>query len=111
MVAQAVEEFVRAGLPPPPARLLEVGAGSGELARILAGAGYYVVAIDPVGEGDVLPVALLDFDAPPASFDAALAVVSLHHVEPFEPSCARLASLVRSGGVLVFDVFDVARFG
>ena len=110
MVAQAVEEFVRAGVPPPPARLLEVGAGSGELARILAGAGYDVVAIDPVGEGDVLPVALLDFDAPPASFDAALAVVSLHHVEPFEPSCARLASLVRPGGVLVVDEFDVARF-
>jgi SAM-dependent methyltransferase len=110
MVAQAVEEFVRAGVPPPPARLLEVGAGSGELARTLAGAGYDVVAIDPAGEGDVLPVALLDFDAPPASFDAALAVVSLHHVEPFEPSCARLASLVRPGGVLVVDEFDVARF-
>jgi SAM-dependent methyltransferase len=110
MVAEAVEEFVRAGLPPPPARLLEVGAGSGELARILAGAGYDVVAIDPAGEGDVLPVALLDFDAPPASFDAVLAVVSLHHVEPFEPSCARLASLVRPGGVLVVDEFDVARF-
>jgi SAM-dependent methyltransferase len=110
MVARAVEEFVRASLPPPPARVLEVGAGDGELAARLDAAGYEVVAIDPAGEGDVLPVALLDIDEPDASFDAALAVVSLHHVEPFEPSCARFAGLVRPGGTLVVDEFDVARF-
>jgi ubiquinone/menaquinone biosynthesis C-methylase UbiE len=105
-----VEEFVRARLPPPPAAVLEVGAGEGELARALAAAGYDVTAIDPAGEGDVLPVALLDLDAPDASFDAALAVVSLHHVEPLEASCRRLAEVVRPGGVLVVDEFDVARF-
>ena len=110
MVDAAVEEFVRASLPPAPARLLEVGAGSGDLARLLAGLGYEVVAIDPGGEGDVLPVALLDVAEPDASFDAAVAVVSLHHVEPFEPSCAKLAGLVRPGGALVVDEFDVARF-
>jgi len=110
MVARAVEEFVRASLPPPPARVLEIGAGSGELAALLRGAGYDVVAIDPAGDGDVVPVALLDLDEPDGSFDAALAVVSLHHVEPFEPSCAKLAGLVRPGGTLVVDEFDVARF-
>ena len=110
MVAQAVEEFVRASLPPPPARVLEVGAGSGELARLLAGGGYDVVAIDPAGEDDVLPIALLDVAEPEASFDAAVAVVSLHHVEPFGPSCRRLAEVVRPGGTLVVDEFDVARF-
>lgn len=110
MVAQAVEEFVRASLPPPPARVLEVGAGSGELARLLAGGGYDVVAIDPAGEDDVLPIALLDVAEPDASFDAAVAVVSLHHVEPFGPSCRRLAEVVRPGGTLVVDEFDVARF-
>jgi SAM-dependent methyltransferase len=110
MVDQPVEEFVRASLPPPPARLLEVGAGSGELAAALAAVGYDVVAIDPAGEGDVVPVALLDLDEREASFDAAVAVVSLHHVEPFEPSCRRLAELVRPGGALVVDEFDVGRF-
>src|SRR4051794_5530415 len=110
MVAEAVEEFVRASLPRPPARVLEVGAGSGELARLLAGAGYDIVAIDPAGEDDVLPVALLDVAEPDASFDAAVAVVSLHHVEPFAPSCGRLAEVVRPGGALVVDEFDVARF-
>jgi SAM-dependent methyltransferase len=110
MVARAVEEFVCASLPPPPARVLEVGAGEGELAAVLAAAGYDVVAIDPAGEGDVLPVALLDLDEPAGSFDAAVAVVSLHHVEPFEESCRRLAAVVRPGGALVVDEFDVDRF-
>jgi SAM-dependent methyltransferase len=110
MVAEAVEEFVRTTLPPPPAQVLEVGAGEGELAALLADAGYDVVAIDPAGGVDVLPVALLDLDEPDASFDAAVAVVSLHHVEPFEPSCAKLAGLVRPGGTLVVDEFDVDRF-
>jgi ubiquinone/menaquinone biosynthesis C-methylase UbiE len=110
MVDPAVERFVCASVPPPPARVLEVGAGSGDLARLLAGLGYEVVAIDPGGEGNVLPVALLDVAEPDASFDAAVAVVSLHHVEPFEESCRRLAEIVRPGGTLVVDEFDVARF-
>jgi SAM-dependent methyltransferase len=110
MVARAVEEFVRGSLPAPPARVLEVGAGEGELAALLADAGYDVVAIDPAGDGGVRPVALLDLDEPDASFDAALAVVSLHHVEPFGPSCRRLADLVRRGGALVVDELDVGRF-
>jgi SAM-dependent methyltransferase len=109
MVARAVEEFVRASLPPPPARVLEVGAGTGELAAVLRAAGHDVVAIDPAGEDGVIPVALLDLDAPDASFDAALAVVSLHHVEPLGPSCRRLAEVVRPGGALVVDEFDVGR--
>ena len=110
MVDRVVEEFIRANLPAPPARVLEVGAGDGELAAVLREAGYEVVAIDPAGEGHVRPVALIDLDEPSASFDAALAVVSLHHVEPFEPSCRRLADVVRPGGALVVDEFDVSRF-
>ena len=37
-------------------------------------------------------------------------MVSLHHVEPFEDSCRRLAEVVRPGGTLVVDEFDVDRF-
>ena len=110
MVAAAVARFVRASLPPPPCRVLEVGAGEGELAAVLAEAGYDVVAIDPAGERAVIPVALLDLAEPHAAFDAAVAVVSLHHVEPFDPSCRRLADAIRPGGTLVVDEFDVARF-
>jgi len=46
-----VAAFVRGALPPPPARVLEVGAGSGELAAALREAGYDVVAIDPAADG------------------------------------------------------------
>jgi crotonobetainyl-CoA:carnitine CoA-transferase CaiB-like acyl-CoA transferase len=103
--------FVRAALPPPPARVLEIGAGGGELAAALADAGYDVVAIDPAGQvPEVLAVPLHELEAPRASFDAAVAVVSLHHVEPLAESCRRLAELVRPGGALVVDEFDVERF-
>jgi SAM-dependent methyltransferase len=105
-----VVAFVRGALPPPPARVLEVGAGRGELAAALREAGYDVVAIDPAVEdaSGVEPVALLDLEADDASFDAAVAVLSLHHVEPLAESCARLAALVRPGGTLAVDEFDVA---
>ena len=103
--------FVRANLPEPPVRVLEVGAGAGRLARALRAAGYDVLAIDPRSENDdVLPVALADLDEPAASFAAAVAVVSLHHVDPLEDSCRRLGELVEAGGTLVLDEFDVAAF-
>jgi SAM-dependent methyltransferase len=110
---EGVLAYVRAALPTPGARVLEVGAGDGWLTAALRDQGYDAVAIDPRdGEPSpgVLPVALADLDAPDASFDAAVAVVALHHVEPLADSLARLAAVVRSGGLLVVDEFDAARF-
>jgi SAM-dependent methyltransferase len=99
--------YVRSSLPGPPARVLEIGAGDGSLARTLGDAGYDVVAIDPGSGGEgVLPVALADYEAPPRSFDASVAVVSLHHVVPLGHSLQHLAGLVRRGGPLVVDEFD-----
>ena len=111
MLSTDLLAYVRANLPRTPARLLEIGAGNGELARALREAGYDVLAIDPKPSGpDVCPVALHDLDEPAASFNAALAVTSLHHVEPLEGSLEHLADLLDSGGVLVVDEFDVAAF-
>lgn len=108
MLTDDVIAFVLASLPPPPARVLEVGAGDGALAAALSG--YEVVAIDPASEAPhVRRLALFDLDEPDGSFDAAVAVVSLHHVEPLEASCERLAALVRPGGVLVIDEVDFER--
>ena len=103
-----VVAFVRSALPPPPAHVLEVGAGRGELAAELRGAGYEVRAIDPAAEdgSGVEKVELLQVDG---TFDAAVAIVSLHHVEPLQECCAHLATLVRPGGLLVIDEFDVER--
>ena len=103
--------YVRASLPPPPARVLEIGAGRGELAAHLVGAGYDVTAIDPAYASDLVrQLHLHELDEPPASFDAAVAVVSLHHLEPLAASCERLARLLRPGAALVIDEFDVERF-
>ncbi len=111
MASAELTAFVRGNLPGPPVRVLEVGAGAGRLARLLTENGYEVLAIDPRSESeDVRPVALLDLEEPAGSFAAAVAVVSLHHVDPLEESCDRLGELVEAGGTLVVDEFDVGVF-
>ena len=107
-VSPDVLAFARAALPPAPAGVLEIGAGSGALAAALRAGGHDVTAIDPAAEdgSGVRREALLDVQG---SFDAALAVVSLHHVEPLAESCAHLATLLRPGGRLVIDELDVAQ--
>jgi SAM-dependent methyltransferase len=104
-----VDAWVRAELPPAPARVLEIGAGDGALARSLRARGYDVTAIDPKSEApDVEPVALADLADPPLPYDAAVAVVSLHHVEPLQPSVERLAAVTAPGAPLLLDEFDVS---
>ena len=100
--------FVRGALPPAPGDVLEIGAGGGELAGELREAGYDVTAIDPAAE-DGTGVERATLLEARGTFDAAVAIVALHHVEPLGESCAHLASLVRPGGLLVIDEFDVTR--
>ena len=108
MASVDLRAFVRANLPEPPARVLEVGAGAGSLARALRVAGYIVLAIDPRSESDdIRRVALADLDE---RAEAAIAIVSMHHVDPLEQSCRRLGELVELGGTLVVDEFDVGTF-
>jgi SAM-dependent methyltransferase len=96
--------YVRAALPPPPARILEVGAGSGELAAALREAGYDMLAIDPAGGDGVVQIPLIEVEG---TFDAAVAVVSMHHVEPLAESVDRLAAVLPEGARFVVDEFDV----
>jgi SAM-dependent methyltransferase len=109
MLTDDLLAFVRSALPPPPLRVLEVGAGGGELAAALTEVGYDMTAVDPAAEptGLVKPVSLLDVRG---TFDAAVSVVALHHVAPLEESCAHLATLVRPEGTLVVDEIDSDRF-
>ena len=102
-----VHAYIRAALPPPPGRILEVGAGSGELAAALREAGYDVLAIDPAGGDGVVQIPLLEVEG---TFDAAVAVVSMHHVEPLAESVDRLAAVLPEGARFVVDEFDVGLY-
>lgn len=95
-------------------RTLDVGCGHGTLACRLAGAGIRVDAVDVSPRmielaatrcshrevrwllGDVLDAGL---PLARERYDAVTAVASLHHL-PLRPALARLAGLVRPGGVL-----------
>jgi ubiquinone/menaquinone biosynthesis C-methylase UbiE len=103
-------EFVLAHLPPPPARVLEVGCGHGELARALAAAGYDVVAIDPEAPAGPLfhRVTLEDF-VPPGPFDAVVASRSLHHLADLGRAVDKMAHLLRPGGVVIVNDFAKER--
>jgi len=105
-----VHAFVCASLPPRPARVLEIGAGDGSLAAALRADGYDVLAIDPAGGPDILQVPLHELDAPAHFFAAAVAVTSLHHVEPLAESIEHLAALLPTGAPLVVDEFDIGRY-
>ena len=90
-------------------RVLEVGAGNGELAARLQAAGHEVTAIDPHVHHPVYPVApvgILDYAGGP--FDAVVFTRSLHHIGPLAEAVARARELLVPGGVLVLDELDVA---
>jgi 2-polyprenyl-3-methyl-5-hydroxy-6-metoxy-1,4-benzoquinol methylase len=100
------EEFVLAELPGPPARVLEVGCGDGDLARGLAAAGYEVLAIDPQApEGSLFRRTTIEELDEHGPFTAVVASRSLHHVHHLEAALDKVHSLLAPGGRIVIDDF------
>lgn len=98
--------LIRRELPPPPARVLEVGCGSGELARELAGDGYDVVAVDPdAPEGAIFRRTRIEELGDEGPFEAALASLSLHHVHDLDVVIAKVHWLLRPGSPFVVREF------
>jgi SAM-dependent methyltransferase len=103
-----LESFLQEQLPPPPARVLEVGCGQhGGLATALSVAGWDMLAIDPMAPpGEIFRRLLLDdLASEDGPFDAVVAVRSLHHIRELDGALAKIVSLLRPEGVLAVDEF------
>jgi SAM-dependent methyltransferase len=99
-----LQSFIEAHLPPPPARVLEVGCGRGDLARAIADSGYEVVAIDPdAPAGELFQAVSLEEFAADRTFDAVVASRALHHIPDLPGSVARIAGLLRPVGRFILD--------
>jgi len=106
--------FVERTLPPRPARVLDVGSGRGDVAVELSSLGFEVIALD-LSEEMVLVARsrnleavwkdFLAYDAPP--FDVLLMSRSLHHISPLDQAMDRAAKLLKPGGIIAIEEFDL----
>jgi SAM-dependent methyltransferase len=100
------EQFFLNHLLSPSARLLEVGCGTGELARTLDRPGYSVTAIDPDAPiGDIFRKTSLEEFQEQQPFDVVIASRSLHHIADLVQAVSKLRSLLESDGLLILDEF------
>jgi len=112
---RAVQRF----LPPPPARVLDVGAGRGIAAYAFAAEGFDVTALEPdpsdlVGAGCIrllsertgLPIEIAETNAEAlpfvsASFDIVHCRQALHHAADLRQMCRELGRVLKDGGLFI----------
>lgn len=96
---------------PAGARLLEIGAGEGLLAKRLTSAGHQVVALD-TNLRSTFPIVQSTFeafDAPAASFDCIAAQLVLHHAADLPAMLAKVEQLLAPGGFIAIDDYGWER--
>jgi SAM-dependent methyltransferase len=99
----SVWPFVHAHLPPPPARVLELGCGPlGGFVPALLSRGYDAVGVDPEApEGSSFHRMAFEQFTPSGPVDAIVASTSLHHVADVGDVLDRIAAVLKPGGLLV----------
>ena len=108
-------QFVRGQLPPPSARVLEIGCGPlGGFVPALLRDGYRAVGIDPEAP-EALHYHRVKFEEYewPQPADVVVACTSLHHVADLDKILDRIAAALVPGGELVviewaWELFDEA---
>ena len=95
--------FIRGQLPPPPARVIELGCGPlGGHVPALIQDGYDATGVDPEApEGPSYVRATFEEYRPEGPADAVVASVSLHHVDDPGVALDHVAEVLRPDGVLV----------
>jgi GrpB-like predicted nucleotidyltransferase (UPF0157 family) len=104
--ADLIRQYVPAG-----SRVLEIGAGEGELAAQLRASGYDVVALDPQLRSTfpILEMRFEDYDAQPQSFDCIAAQLVLHHAGDLDAMLEKAESALRPGGSIAIDDYGWER--
>jgi SAM-dependent methyltransferase len=98
--------FVRAWLPPAPARVLEIGCGPlGGFVPELLGTGYDAVGVDPEApDGPGYHRIQFERYQPPQPVDCVVACTSLHHVGDLDVVLDQVgAALVPDGALVVVE--------
>jgi SAM-dependent methyltransferase len=102
----STERFVTAHLPASPARVLEVGCGSGEIVLEIGRRGFEVVGIDPdAPHGAPFRRVTLEEFSSSEPFDAVVASRSLHHIGDLQAGIDKIHTLLKAGGVLILNEF------
>jgi SAM-dependent methyltransferase len=103
---------VRAPLPPPPARVLEIGCGpAGGFVPMLGADGYIATGIDPEApEGAAYRRIEFERYQAPQPAGAVIACTSLHHVADLGQVLDLAAAALRPAGVLVVVEWARERF-
>jgi SAM-dependent methyltransferase len=110
----ASRPLIRPWLPPPPARVLELGCGEfGGHVPALLEAGYDAVGIDPEAPEGLAyqQIPFEEYDG--ARTDALIASLSLHHVADLDAALDQVSGLLNPGGTLIVvewasENFDLA---
>ena len=103
---------VRPSLPPPPARVLEIGCGKqGGFVPVLLEQGYDAVGIDPVAPvGDCYRQGEFERTEIDAPVDAVVACTSLHHVANPRAVLGKIGDVLNPTGRLIVVEWDWEAF-